>query len=263
MQSVSLTRRALMGAATAGVAGAAVAGCGGTQPWSVVRGTLRSPYAVDGAANWFLARPPGDEEVPLVVLLHGTDQSARRVLADREVVKVAKQITPAVAVAGIDGASSYWHARRDGSDTGALVFEEFLPTLAKRGVNAERPAWLGWSMGGFGALLLATRWEQSGERSGPVVMSSPALWRSWAAAERMIPQAFDSAKDWEAQMALLAAGVSSPVRVDIGRSDRFHPAVDRWAQTQDVDLRTFSGGHTAAFGERHLPSQLTWLSRRF
>lgn len=262
MLSVFLTRRGLLGAAAASGVGAGVSGCGGVEPWSVVRGTLESPYAVNGAADWFLARPPGNEVVPVILLLHGTGQRADQILQSRQVVETAQQAAPGVAVAGIDGASSYWHERADGSDTGALVLEQLLPLLADQRVDVGRPAWLGWSMGGFGALLLASRWEQQGERSGPVLMSSPALWSSWSAAEEMIPEAFDSAGDWQTQMALVGAGVSAPVRADIGRHDPFQPAVTEWVATHDVELRTAPGGHTAAFSDRQLPSQLSWLDQR-
>lgn len=262
MLSVFLTRRGLLGAAAVSGVCAGAAGCGGAEPWSVLRGTLESPYAVNGAADWFLARPPGNDVVPVILLLHGTGQSADQILRSRRVAQIAQEVAPGVAVAGIDGASSYWHARADGSDTGALVLEDLLPLLTEQGVDARQPGWLGWSMGGFGALLLASRWERSGGRSGPVLMSSPALWSSWSAAEQMIPEAFDSAGDWQTQMALLGTGVSAPVRADIGRSDPFRPAVSAWTATHGVELHTAPGGHTAAFSDRRLPNQLRWVADR-
>lgn len=260
MLSVSLTRRSLLASAALGAVGAGLAGCRGAEPWSLVQGTLESPYAVNGAADWFLARPPGEAVVPVILLLHGTGQSADQILANRRVVEQVHEVSPGMAVAGIDGASSYWHARADGSDAGALVLQDFLPLLADHGVDVRHPAWLGWSMGGFGALLLAARWEEQGGRSGPVIMSSPALWKSWSDAEAMIPEAFDSARNWHTQMALLDTELSAPVRVDIGREDPFQPAVSEWAATHDVELQTASGGHTADFSDRRLSSQLRWLA---
>ncbi len=60
----------------------------------------------------------------------------------------------AVAATGLalvsdDGGNGYWHARRDGSDKGAMVREELIPlALRRRGLPAStRTGLLGWSMG--------------------------------------------------------------------------------------------------------------------
>lgn len=263
MPTPSLSRRALLAALGLGGVGASGAACsedGGS--WRVEQGTLESEYAVGGAAGWFLARPPGGGAVPLIVLLHGTAQSAEQVLQDRGVVAAAERAGLRMALAAIDAESSYWHARDDGSDTGALVLDAFLPLLAERGVDTARPAWFGWSMGGFGALLLASRLEASGSRSGPVLMSSPAIWPSWRAAEGTIPGAFDTGADWRRQMELLADPLRAPIRIDVGRSDPFLPAVRAWAERREVDVRVAPGGHSPGFSTRLLPEQLRWLGRR-
>ena len=73
-----------------------------------------------------------------------------------------------LAVASIDGGNYYWHARRSEStgadnispdtppcDTGAMVMDDFIPLLGSIGLDRSRVGFLGWSMGGYGALLLA------------------------------------------------------------------------------------------------------------
>src|SRR5215469_14006275 len=58
-------------------------------------------------------------------------------------------------VVSVDGgANDYWHPRRSGSDAGAMVINELLPMLAGHGIDTSRVAFLGWSMGGYGAVRL-------------------------------------------------------------------------------------------------------------
>jgi hypothetical protein len=57
-----------------------------------------------------------------------------------------------MALVSVDGGDTYWHARRDGSDTGAMVREELVPlALSAAGLSPTSPVtFLGWSMVGFG-----------------------------------------------------------------------------------------------------------------
>src|SRR5207248_2870938 len=62
-----------------------------------------------------------------------------------------------LVIAAVDGGhSSYWHRRADGSDALRMLLEEFVP-LAEQGRSGLPKALLGWSMGGYGALLAAER----------------------------------------------------------------------------------------------------------
>ena len=40
-----------------------------------------------------------------------------------------------VAVAAVDCGGTYFHARRDGSDVGAMVIDDLLPVLRTQGVS--------------------------------------------------------------------------------------------------------------------------------
>ena len=102
-----------------------------------------------------------------------------------------------------------------------MVTDEFLPLLGREGLDTRRFALLGWSMGGYGALLLASRLGT--DRVAAVVAESPALWREPG---ETAPGAYDDAADFRAhtlfgrQHAL--AGI--PLRVDCGTGDPFYPA---------------------------------------
>jgi S-formylglutathione hydrolase FrmB len=94
--------------------------------------------------------------------------------------------------------------------------------LAQHGLPVTRFAVLGWSMGGFGALLAAT---EAPETFVAVVANAPAMWLSY---EKANPAAFASAEEWREWGDLLnraekLRGVR--VRVDCGDSDEFAGAV--------------------------------------
>ena len=65
-------------------------------------------------------------------------------------------------MATVDGGNFCWHARRCGIDPANIIVQELLALLARKGLDTERIALMGWSMGGYGALLLASRLGGSG-----------------------------------------------------------------------------------------------------
>jgi predicted alpha/beta superfamily hydrolase len=69
---------------------------------------------------------------------------------------------------------SYWHRRADGRDPMSMLLEDFIPMVGQRSGTSVR-ALLGWSMGGYGALLAA---ETAPEQFRAVAATSPALWTS-------------------------------------------------------------------------------------
>ena len=81
-----------------------------------------------------------------------------------------------LVVAGVDGGDhSYWHPRADGSDARAMLVSEFMPMVAGKVGVALPAAVVGWSMGGFGALLLAES-GLAGPNLRAVAVASPAMW---------------------------------------------------------------------------------------
>jgi enterochelin esterase-like enzyme len=212
--------------------------------------------------NWAIARPPGH---PLtlrpVIALHGRDSNATEVMdlgiADG-LARVVKAGLPPFAVVSVDGGNTYWHRRASGADSGAMVLTELLPMLATQGLDISRVAFMGWSMGGYGALLLGARLGPA--RTAGICAVSPALWTSYLQTD---DGAFDSSDDWATNTVFgLRQLESIPIRVDCGTSDRFYEASRQFvAQLQKPAAGGFSpGGHDGAYWHRQLPDELTWLA---
>ena len=231
---------------------------------SVEAGTLSSRFWPGHEVRWRLARPgpgsSGAEPQPLVVVLHGqggdADWPFDGLHIERHVAATG------LALATVDGGDFYWHARRSGIDTGRMVVEELLPLLSKKGLSTGRVGLLGWSMGGYGALLLAGTLGP-GRVAGVVAVSS-ALWRSY---DESFPVAFDDREDFARNDVFAARGKllrGIPVRLDCGSEDPFIAANRAFARELPEATVTFSpGGHSEQYWTTHTAAQLTWLRNTF
>lgn len=214
------------------------------------------------ATNWAIARPPG-QTAPLrpVIALHGKGGSAAQVMAGGVEQGLAEAVDaglPPFAVVAVDGGGSYWHSRASGEDSGAMVLDELIPMLGVQGLDVSRVGFLGWSMGGYGALLLGAR--LGAPRTAAICAVSPALWTAAGAAA---PGAFDDAADYAANSVWDLPGLASiPIRIDCGDSDPFYSATRQFiAQLPNPPAGGFSpGGHDAAFWSSQLPAELTWMA---
>jgi S-formylglutathione hydrolase FrmB len=165
-----------------------------------------------------------------------------------------------MVLAAADGADGYWHPHASGDDPQGMLMDEFLPMLHGMGVVTDRIVGFGWSMGGYGAMLLA---ETFPDRISRVGAESPAIWPSYGAAHNANPTAFDSAADWSAHDVVghLAELGRIPVRIDCGLSDPFVPASRRLAGLLEAGHVTLSpGAHDSAFWKAHAPAQLRFLA---
>ncbi|MCG5431316.1 esterase family protein [Mycobacterium sp. MYCO198283] len=229
---------------------------------TMVRGSFASAARGGVETNWAIARPPG-QTAPLrpVIALHGKGGDAASVMAGGVEPGLAQAVAaglPPVAVVAVDGGGSYWHRRESGEDTGAMVLDELLPLLAHQGLDTSRVAFLGWSMGGYGALLLGGRLGPA--RTAAICAVSPALWTSPGATA---PGAFDSAEDYAANSVWgLPALGQIPLRIDIGNDDPFAGATREFiAQLPKPPAGGFSpGGHDGAFWSSQLPGELAWIA---
>ncbi|WP_188069352.1 alpha/beta hydrolase-fold protein [Mycobacterium pseudoshottsii] len=212
--------------------------------------------------NWAIARPPGQTQ-PLrpVIALHGKGSDAATVMAGGVEQGLAQAVNaglPPFAVVAVDGEGSYWHKRASGEDSGAMVLDELISMLDSQRLDTSRVAFLGWSMGGYGALLLGGRLGPA--RTAAICAVSPALWTSAGAAA---PGAFDGAADYAANSVWgMPALGSIPIRVDCGDSDPFYSATKQFiAQLPNPPAGGFSpGGHNGGFWSSQLPAELTWMA---
>ncbi|WP_029113221.1 alpha/beta hydrolase family protein [Mycobacterium sp. URHB0044] len=227
-----------------------------------VTGSFISAARGGVATNWAIARPPG-QTGPLrpVIALHGKDSNAAMVMAGGVESGLAQAVAaglPPFAVVAVDGGGSYWHQRASGENSGAMVLDELIPMLAGQGLDTSRVGFLGWSMGGYGALLLGARLGPA--RTAAICAVSPALWTSSGATA---PGAFDGADDFAANsVSGLPALASIPIRIDCGNGDPFYSATKQFiAQLPNPPAGGFSpGGHDSAFWNAQLPAEIAWLA---
>jgi hypothetical protein len=234
-----------------------------TQPApTMVTGSFVSAARGGVSTNWAIARPPGQTKaLRPVIALHGKGSDASTVMAGGVEQGLAQAVNaglPPFAVVAVDGGGGYWHKRASGEDAGAMVLDELIPMLGSQDLDTSRVGFLGWSMGGYGALLLGGRLGAG--RTAAICAVSPALWLSSGAAA---PGAFDGPDDFAANSVFgMPALASIPIRVDCGDSDPFYGATKQFiAQLPNPPAGGFSpGGHNGEFWSSQLPAELTWMA---
>ena len=199
----------------------------------------------------------GRGPVTAIACLHGRNNDESFAFDSIGVAAFATALGLDVAVASLDGGKAeYWHPRRGGRDARAALVDELVPLMDSWSGGGPR-ALLGWSMGGYGALLAAE--------------SHPSLWRSVSATSAAVWRrpgdasagSFDSAEDFRTHDVLAGLGrlAGLRVRVDCGDGDPF-------AATNRELLRRIPGvaggmrpgGHNVAFWRTVLPEQLRFIS---
>ena len=173
--------------------------------------------------NYVIARPPG-QIAPLrpVIALHGVRGSAKQVMSFGVEQVLADLVTagrPPFAVVAVDGGDSYWHRRAGGEDAGSMVLNELIPMLSTMNLDITRVGFIGWSMGGYGAMLLGARLGPA--RTAGICAVSPALYQSYTASTL---GAFDSYDDWTHNTVFGSPALSTiPLRIDCGNDDQLRP----------------------------------------
>ncbi len=217
--------------------------------------------------TWGWAAPPGHDPsgLPVLLTLHGRAADARAAFTQLGVheflaAHVAAGGTP-LAVVSVDGGSAYWHPRTDGDDPLAMLSGELWPRLSAAGFDLSRWAVAGWSMGGFGALLL-TRETVAGRFApgGTLVAAaagSPALFASPGATS---PGSFDGPGDWHRYGDLVTDPGTGDVALSVscGRDDPFREQTQRY---RDACRPAPAGGigdgaHTTGYWRSLVPG---WL----
>jgi enterochelin esterase-like enzyme len=200
----------------------------------------------------------GDRPTVAIVCLHGRNNDEGYAFDAIGVHRFARAAGMAAVVASIDGGdASYWHRRRNSDDPMRDLTDELVPILDRRAGESIPRAVLGWSMGGYGALLAAATRP---ELFATAVASSPAVWRRAADTPE---GAFDDAADFERNDILdrLDRLRDTRVRIDCGADDPFAAIVRRL----HTDLPQAAGGITPGFHDPSywrsvLPAQLRFIA---
>jgi enterochelin esterase-like enzyme len=232
----------------------------------VAEGTFTS-RAMARDVSWAVAYPPGSRpgtRMRFLLVLHGRGNTHRDVLGTHHLgaflAATVRAGTAPFALVAVDGGNhSYWHRRSSGEDPQAMIIEELLPLLAGRGFQTARFAVGGWSMGGYGALLLAEKLGSS--RVAACAVDSPALWLHPGDSA---PGAFDDRADFESHdvIAHSARLDRIPVRVACGTSDPFVPGVRAFLSAVPTAQHDLSpGGHDLAFWQHAAPAQLAFVGK--
>ena len=198
----------------------------------------------------------------MVLALHGGFGNHLQVFEGMGMLRAqsSPDLATAVAVASVDAGTSYFHRRADGTDTGAMIAQELLPLLSARGLDTTRLGLTGFSMGGYGSVLLAATALRG--QVAAVAPISAALWPSFAAAPGF---AFDGAADFDAHDVFTTreALAAVPLSVACGLSDPFLGYNQDFAggfATPPVTSFT-PGGHDNAYWVSAATPQLAFLSR--
>ncbi len=225
-----------------------------TSALEVRHGTLTSRHWPNRPAPWVVAAP--ERPTGLVIALHGKGGSAADWFDGLGAADHAARTR--LAVAAIDGGDRYWHARRAGDDTGAMVLRDFLPLLREQGLPTQRVGLTGLSMGGYGALLLGSHVGSAG--CFGVATMSAALWtRSGDSA----PGAFDDREDFVRHDAFARTTTLAeiPVALWCGVDDPFIAGNQAFAARLPSAKATFdAGGHDAAYWASHVGPALDFLA---
>jgi enterochelin esterase-like enzyme len=213
--------------------------------------------------RWAIARPPGQSgRLRPVIALHGVRANAETVMGMGIQDALAQAVNaghPPFAVVAVDGGDGYWHPRASGGDSGAMVLNELLPMLMTMGLDTSKVGFLGWSMGGYGALLLGSMLGPA--RTSAICAVSPALYTS--VFQGVAVGAFDGLDDYRKYSVFGAPALSAiPLRVDCGTRDRFYSATKQFV----ASLRrpptgvSFPGEHDVESWKKVMPAELAFLA---
>jgi S-formylglutathione hydrolase FrmB len=226
--------------------------------------------------GWSLALPPGHTTataLPVALVLHGHGEDHTSGFAQLKLHQFLAAYVRAggapFALAAVDGGDSYWHPRSNGDNPLRMLTQEFLPMLSRLGLRTDATGALGWSMGGYGALLLAREAHRGalsgvGPSAGTTVVaaaaSSPALFASYRASAS---GAFDNAADF-ARYGDLASDPDvgeTPLYVGCGATDAFTAETRRYrANASPRPAGGISKGcHTAGYWRSVAAAQISFM----
>jgi S-formylglutathione hydrolase FrmB len=215
--------------------------------------------------------PPGHrlgDPMSVAFMLPGRGGTASSIMDDSHMADfvaqaIAERDVAPFALAAVDGGESYWHGRASGEDRMAMLTQEFVPMCEERWrLGQEHPrALIGWSMGGYGALLAA---QEHPDLFVAAAAASPAVWRSFEEMASAVGDAFDSAEDFAAHdlFAHHDRLEQLEVRIDCGTADGFYVNDKALAAALDPPPSGtfFEGCHDADSWRVVAPAQVDFLA---
>jgi S-formylglutathione hydrolase FrmB len=212
------------------------------------------------------AKLPPRGKRSLLLFLHGHGGSEESYLEDEAVFEALAGLgRRAPLIAFPDGDNSYWHDRASG-DWGTYLMREVIPTVVRRfGIDSDRIAVGGISMGGFGAYDLAL--DHPG-RFCAVGGHSAALWFEGS---ETAPGAFEDLEDFERNdvvgtvQADPDAFGAIPIWNDYGDEDPFRGYNEGFVQALEAgeaELTThiWPGIHKQPYWDDHFPAYLRFYA---
>jgi S-formylglutathione hydrolase FrmB len=222
---------------------------------------------VPDAVGYAVVLPPGlpRARVPFALMLPGRGGTAASAMSSTAfpdfLMQAVEAGTPPFGLAAVDGGESYWHARADGEDRMTMLLDGFLPMLVDR-FGAGPVAVIGWSMGGYGALLAA---EEHVNRFAAVAAASPAIFASYEEVASGGGDAFDSPQDFAQHDVISGADRlrGMPVRIDCGKADPFYENSQAFVRALPAppEGAWFVGCHDPDSWRTVAPAQIAFLGR--
>ena len=220
---------------------------------SVERFAFDSPSVGEELDEIALLPPGNPGGKPVLLFLHGRGSSPEGILSDELFAALRSQGDDAPVVVLADGGdASYFHDRRTGA-WGSYLLEELLPEVEARwGVDADRLAIGGISMGGFGALDQA---RLHPDHFCAVGGHSPAIFET---GEDTTEGSFDDADDFDRHDVHGAVRDDPdlygtlPIWIDVGDEDPFRATDGSFAERleeagADVEFQVRPGGHNESY----------------
>jgi S-formylglutathione hydrolase FrmB len=252
-------------AVLAAIAALAAAGCGSNSSKSSTATTSAAPestdtkgarvvhYKLDGRDQ--VAVIPKEPGGTLLVLLHGSGARPRQFMSDELFTGLAEPGSPVVVMPN-GGDHSYWHNRSSGK-WASMVLDRVIPDAQRRFHTKGKVAIGGISMGGYGALHIASLRPSLFCAVGG---HSAALWRRFGATA---PGAFDNADDFRNNNVFAAASKLKKLNVwlDVGDRDSFKDADAALARKLSANLHVYPGGHDSAYWNSHMRTYLGFYER--
>jgi pimeloyl-ACP methyl ester carboxylesterase len=218
-----------------------------------------------------VAYPSGHQrgdELALVVMLHGfgAGSKQRHAFSGMSPAQAASVLVDGApvgpfAVATVDGGNGYWNPH-PGDDPMAMVVDEFVPMLQRRGLGRASGSLglMGTSMGGYGALAIA---ERNPGFASAVAAVSPAIFTSYHDAIAVNPGSFANERAFAAGDVITHASALAgvPVRVASGNADPFHDGVEAFARVAppSTSVAFSTGCHDGRFFSSQMAPSLAFL----